>query len=187
MSGALTLRGPRVVLRPWRADDRDAFAAMNSDPEVMRHFTAPLTRTESDSFADRVTQQFEHHAWGRWALQTPQHDFAGFVGLASVPFDIDLPGIEPNANEIGWRLARAAWGQGFASEAARLALAHALDSLGWTQVVSFTAVSNTASIAVMQRIGLLRLGEFDHPRIPVGHPLCRHVLFTTPRAASASP
>ncbi len=180
---AVSLHGPRVTLRPWRDSDRDAFAAINADPEVMRHFTAPLTRAESDAFVDRIVLQFEQNPWGRWALQTPQLAFAGFVGLGTMPVDVAHPAVQPGAREIGWRLARAAWGQGFATEAAALVLDHALSTLGWAQVLSLTAVSNTASQAVMRRIGLQPVHEFDHPRIAVGHPLRRHVLFATPLPA----
>ena len=179
----VTLRGPRVILRPWSAGDRDAFAAMNADPEVMRHFTAPLTRAESDASADRNALQIEQHTWGRWALQTPQLEFAGFVGLGTMPVEVAHPAVQPGAREIGWRLARAAWGQGYATEAAALVLDHALSTLGWTQVLSLTAISNIASQAVMRRIGLQRVHEFDHPGIAVEHPLCRHVLFATPLRA----
>ena len=179
----VTLRGPRVTLRPWCEGDRDAFAAMNADPEVMRHFTAPLTRAESDASADRNALHIEQHAWGRWALQTPQLEFAGFVGLGSMPVKVAHPAIVPDSREIGWRLARAAWGQGYATEAAALVLDHALKTLRWPQVLSLTAVSNIASQAVMRRIGLQRVHEFDHPRIAVEHSLCRHVLFATPLPA----
>ncbi len=177
------LHGERVTLRPWRASDRDAFAEMNADPDVMRHFMAPLTRTESDAFADRIVLRFEQQGWGRWALQTPQHEFAGFVGLGAMPVQVVRPDIAPDAQEIGWRLARTAWGQGYATEAAALVLAYAVQTLGWSQVLSLTAASNTASQAVMQRIGLQRLHEFDHPRIAATHPLCRHVLYGTPLVA----
>jgi RimJ/RimL family protein N-acetyltransferase len=169
------LRGPRVRLRGWRAEDRAPFAALNADPQVMRHFPAPLTRAESDAMADRIDAHIAAHGWGLWALEVPQIGFAGFVGLA--PVTIALPGIDAQAHEIGWRLAAAAWGQGYATEAARLALAHAFGPLGWPRVVSFTAVTNQASQRVMQRIGLERLGHFDHPRLPVGHPLRPHVLY----------
>jgi RimJ/RimL family protein N-acetyltransferase len=92
-------------------------------------------------------------------------------------FVIPVPGIEAEPREIGWRLSPEAWGQGYASEGARLAMAHAFDALGWTQLLSFTALGNLRSQALMRRIGLEEFGHFDHPRIDPDHPLRRHVLF----------
>ena len=171
------LRGPRVTLRHWRDDDLAAFAALNADPEVMRQFMAPLTRAESDALATRIRTNFETRGFAQWALDVPGIGFAGFVGLSLAPFEPPLPGVEAPMHEIGWRLARAAWGQGYATEAARLALRHGFEALRLPQVVSFTALTNLASQAVMRRIGLSLRGEFDHPRMPEGHALRRHVLY----------
>ncbi|SHN02097.1 GNAT family N-acetyltransferase [Rhizobacter sp. OV335] len=177
LHAAATLRGERVALRPWRDDDLAPFAEMNADAEVMRHFQAPLTREQSDALARRARLHVEQFGYGLWALEVPGRSFAGFVGLARVPFELPLPGFAKDPHEIGWRLTRAAWGRGFASEAARLALQHAWDALRLPHVVSFTAQANRASQAVMQRIGMTPRGEFEHPRIPQGQPLCPHVLY----------
>jgi len=172
------LRGARVVLRPWTDNDLAPFAAMNADPEVMRHMSAHLSREESDAFAERIRTHITTHGFGLWALDVPDLGFAGFVGLsAQVPFALPVPGIRPEVHEIGWRLARRAWGHGYATEAAALALRHAFDVTGLPQVVSFAAIRNTPSHAVMQRIGLTRRGEFDHPRLAADHPSHRHVLY----------
>lgn len=173
------LQGPRVLLRPWTDADLAPFAALNADPEVMRHFPAPLDRAQSDAAAARARALFDKQGWGWWALQTPEHAFAGFVGLAWVPFELPLPGFEGRQLEVGWRLARSAWGRGDASEAARLALDFAQRVLGRPRVVSFTAWSNQRSEAVMRRIGLRPAGTFDHPRLP-GHALQRHLLYAAP-------
>ena len=176
------LRGARVVLRPWTDDDLAPFAAMSADPEVMRHMSAHLSREESDAFAARIRTHITTHGFGLWALDVPDAagamSFAGFVGLsAKVPFALPVPGIRPEVHEIGWRLARRAWGRGYATEAAALALRHAFDVIMVPQVVSFAAIRNTPSHAVMQRIGLTRRGEFDHPRLTADHPSFRHVLY----------
>ncbi len=171
-----TLHGARIALRPWTDADLTPFAALNADTEVMRWFKAPLSREESDAMAARGRQRLAEQGWGSWALQVPQIGFAGFVGLVKAPFELPLPGFDGPQVEIGWRLARAAWGHGYATEAAQLALDHARDVLRLACVVSFTTVGNVRSQAVMQRIGLQRVGEFDHPQLP-DHALQRHVLY----------
>ena len=173
----VTLRAGRVTLRPWRDDDLEPCAAMNADPQVMQHFLAPLTRAQSDAFAARARLHVEQFGHGLWALEVPGQPFAGFVGLSAVPFELPVPGIAPDPREIGWRLVRAAWGQGFASEAARLVLDHAWQVMRLPQVVSFTALGNQPSRRVMERIGLTQRAQFDHPRIAAGHPLRAHVLY----------
>ena len=176
--GRHELHGPRVRLRAWYDADLAPFAALNADPEVMRHFPALLTRAESDAFAARVRAHIDAHGFGLWALEVPQIGFAGFVGVSSkVPFDLSMPWLLPEPHEIGWRLARAAWGRGYATEAAALALRHAFEVLRRPQIVSFTALGNTASQRVMQRIGLVRRAEFLHPRLPERHPLRPHVVY----------
>ena len=178
MNSPTTLSGPRVSLRPWTDDDLAPFAAMNDDPEVMHHMSKHLTRAESDEFAARVGAHIAGHGFGLWALDVPGLGFAGFCGLsARVPFDLPVAGIAAQPHEIGWRLARAAWGHGYATEGAALALRYGFEVVGLPQIVSFAAVGNTPSIAVMQRIGLTRRGEFDHPRLPPEHRSYRHVLY----------
>jgi ribosomal-protein-alanine N-acetyltransferase len=173
-------RTDRLVLRGWREDDREPFAALNADPEVMRHFPAPLSRTESDALAARVGEHLDREGWGLWAVEVVgagpggRGRFAGFTGLA-------VPGFAAPfgpAVEVGWRLARWAWGHGYATEAATAALAVGFDELGLDEIVSFTAVPNERSQAVMRRIGMTRdpAADFDHPRVPPG-PLRRHVLY----------
>lgn len=166
----------RLVLRPWAPADRDAFAALNADPEVMRHFPALLSRAESDALADRIARHFAVKGYGPWAVEVRGGPpFIGFTGLGEVPFDAPFT----PAVEVGWRLARAHWGHGFASEAAAAALTYGFDVLGLHQIVSFTVPANARSRRVMARIGMRHdeAGAFDHPRLPAGHPLRRHVLY----------
>lgn len=176
------LRGARVTLRPWREDDLAPFAALNDDPEVMRHLSGRLSRCESDALAIRLGDLLNADGFGLWALDVPGLGFAGFVGFSPrVPFELALPGIVPRPHEIGWRLARAAWGRGYATEGALLALRHGFEVLGLPQIVSFTVPANLASQAVMRRIGLTLRGEFDHPRFADAHPLRRHALYAAER------
>jgi len=168
------------VLRQWRAADRAPFAAMNADPVVMAYFPAPLTRAESDAFADAIEAHHRVHGFGLWALELPGvAPFAGFVGLSVPGFTAPFT----PCVEIGWRLAAAHWGRGYATEAARAVLAHAWDVVGLDEVVSFTTAGNDRSRAVMTRIGMRhdRAADFDHPRLVAGHPLRPHVLYRIER------
>ncbi|CAN5914179.1 GNAT family N-acetyltransferase [soil metagenome] len=153
----------------------------------MRFFDAPLAREESDALAARIRSNFAERGFGLWAIDVPTLEprgrssgdlrFAGFVGLAVVTFEAPFNERRSPALEIGWRLRREAWGHGYASEGAVRVLDHAFGALQRDEVVSFTALDNTPSIRVMERIGLERAMEFEHPRLPDGHPLRRHVLY----------
>ena len=149
---------------------------MNSDPRVMEFFRSPLTRDASDGMADRIERHFDEYGFGLWALEIPGvAPFIGFAGLAWARFDAHFT----PAVEIGWRLAFPHWGRGYATEAARLALAFGFDVLALEEAVSFTAAGNRRSRAVMERLGMRRdpVGDFDYPGFPEGHPLRRHVLY----------
>ncbi len=178
-----TLETQRLVLRPWRPSDRQPFAELNADAEVMRYFPAPLTREQSDALVARIDAAFERQGgWGLWALEERSTGaFLGFTGLAEVSF---AAGFAP-ATEIGWRLRRDAWGHGYATEAARAVVAFAFaptadaQGLGMRQLVSFTTRSNERSRAVMHRLGMRHdlADDFDHPALPDGHPQRPHVLY----------
>jgi RimJ/RimL family protein N-acetyltransferase len=172
------IRTERLLLREWRDADRDDWAAMNADPEVMAYFPATLDRAQADSAFDRLSAGVGERGWGLWAVE---HDgkFLGFTGLSPVGFEAHFT----PATEIGWRLRRDAWGQGFATEAARAVLAFAFDDLGIPELVSFTSVGNERSRAVMSRIGMIHdpADDFDNPNVAVGSPLRRHVLYRLER------
>lgn len=182
----MQLRTERLLMRRWQPSDRAEFAALNADPEVMAHFPAPLDRAASDAFVDRIEAGFEANGFGLWALQRlDTGEFLGFTGLS-------VPGFQAHftpAVEVGWRLCRPAWGHGFATEAARRALRAGFENFGLTEVVSFTATGNTASRAVMRRLGMVRdpAEDFDHPALPAGDRLRRHVLYRIRRAGSGDP
>jgi len=166
----------RLLLRAWRDSDLPALAALNADTEVMRHFPAPLDAEQSAQLLARITAHFAEHGFGFWALERRDTgELIGVTGLAQVSFDAPfVPAVE-----IGWRLARAHRRQGYASEAARAALAVAFERLGLDEVLSFTVPANLPSQAVMRSIGMQRdeRGDFLHPRVPAGHPLQPHVLY----------
>jgi ribosomal-protein-alanine N-acetyltransferase len=178
----LTLTTERLLLRRWRPEDKAEFAKLNADPEVMRYFPAPLSKEQSDAFADRIAAHFDAHGFGLWVAElTHGRHFAGFVGLSTV----NLPTAFCPCVEIGWRLARHHWGHGYATEAAERALAFAFEQLQLAQVVSFTSVAHRRSRAVMERLGMQHSADddFEHPRLPERHPLRAHVLYRL-RAAS---
>ncbi len=180
MIAPASLRTARLLLRDWREADLDPFAAMNADPEVMEFFPRPLERAESEAAVARIREHLASQGFGLWAVEVPGvAGFIGFVGLAIPRFEAPFT----PCVEIGWRLARAYWGRGYATEAALAALDHGFRERGLDEIVSFTAVENRRSRAVMERIGMTRSpdDDFDHPALPEGHPLRRHVLYRVRR------
>ena len=172
------LRTERLLLRQWRDEDREPWAALNADPEVMRHFPSTLTREQSDDFVDRHRSLIDARGWGLWAVEVlGVAPFIGFVGLNEPGFDADFT----PCVEIGWRLDAAHWGRGYATDGAQAVLAHAFGELGLDEVLSFTVVGNAGSRGVMEKIGMTFDRGFDHPNLPEGHPLRRHVLYRIER------
>lgn len=167
----------RLMLRRWSASDLEPFAALNADPEVMRYFPGTLSPAESDAMVERIEARFDSDGFGLWAVER-DGQFLGFTGLSRPRFDAHFT----PAVEVGWRFARFAWGHGYATEAARVAVAFGFRTLGLDQIVSFTTVTNEPSRAVMRRLGMTHdpADDFDHPALP-DHPLQRHVLYRLPR------
>ncbi|MCW2668420.1 MAG: hypothetical protein JWO27_317, partial [Frankiales bacterium] len=154
----MELRTERLLLRQWCDSDREPFAALNADPDTMRFFPSTFTRAESDAQVDRYTAHLDEHGYGRWAVEVDGR-FAGCTGVCWADGFEFSPALE-----IGWRFDRAFWGHGYATETARAALEIGLREAG--EVVSFTAVQNEPSWRVMERLGMRRVREFDHPRVP---------------------
>jgi RimJ/RimL family protein N-acetyltransferase len=170
------IRTHRLLLRPWLEADLEALAALNADPAVMEHFPRPLDRSESDAFVARIRDHFARHGFGFWAVEAPGvAPLVGLVGLARPTFEAPFT----PCVEIGWRLARDHWGKGYATEAARASIRFGFERLGLGEIVAFTATENARSRAVMERIGMVRSADddFDHPALPEGHRLRRHVLY----------
>jgi RimJ/RimL family protein N-acetyltransferase len=169
------LRTDRLALRRWRESDLEPFAALNADPEVRRYFPKRMNRAESDALAEGQRELIDERGWGLWAVEViGGAPFIGFVGLAEPRFQAHFT----PAVEVGWRLAREHWGHGYATEAAREALAFAFGELALDEVVSFTSAINERSRRVMERLGMTHdpADDFDHPLIPEG-PLRPHVLY----------
>jgi len=179
MNAPIEFETPRLRLRQWRAADRAPFAMLNADPVVMRYFQAPLTLEQSNEIVDRCERFIAERGWGPWATEIKATgEFIGIVGL-NVP-RVDLP-ISPCV-EILWRLAKLHWHQGFATEAARGALAVGFEGLGLPEIVSFTVPTNARSRAVMERLGMRKDPDtFEHPGIPEGHVFRTHCSYRLSR------
>ncbi len=175
------LRTPRLLLRRWRPEDREPFAALNADPRVAEFLAGVLTVEQSNATVDRIEAHFEKHGFGLWAVEVPGiTSFAGFVGLSIPRFEAHFtPCIE-----VGWRLAAEHWNHGYATEGARAALQFAFESLQAQEIVSLTTVGNLRSRHVMEKIGMTHSpqDDFDHPLLAEGHPLRRHVLYRIRRS-----
>jgi RimJ/RimL family protein N-acetyltransferase len=168
----------RLLLRQWKSADRASFAALNSDPRVMEFLPALLTRAESDAMADHCESLIRQRGWGFWAAELKgSGEFIGFVGLhipsAQLPFSPCV--------EVGWRLAFEQWGKGLATEAAQGALHIGFGVLGFQEIVSFTAVGNRRSRAVMERLTMRESRTFEHPHVPESSPLRVHCLYRLSR------
>lgn len=158
---------------------------MNADPDVMRYFLRPLSMGESDRLMERIEALFEADGIGQWAVERLEDGaFLGFTGLAPATFDASFT----PAIEVGWRFVRSAWGHGYATEAGRAALRFGFEQREFAQILSWTSVLNRPSIAVMERLGMEhdRADDFNHPLIPVGHPLRPHALYRLDRATWSS-
>jgi RimJ/RimL family protein N-acetyltransferase len=175
--GTVELRTERLILRRWTPADLKPFAQLNADPEVMRYFPRVLSRAESDAVVERTEGFFDELGLGLWAVELPGTGFLGFTGLSIPRFEAAFT----PAVEVGWRLARQAWGYGYATEAARASLADGFGRVGLKEIVSFTAAVNRPSLAVMERLGMTHdpADDFDHPVLAEDSPLRRHVLYRT--------
>ncbi|MET8984071.1 GNAT family N-acetyltransferase [Nonomuraea wenchangensis] len=174
------LRTDRLVLRRWCDSDLEPWAAMNADPEVREHLGDLLTREQSDASVSRFQAEFDRRGYGWWAVEVEATgEFIGFAGLDEVDDHLPFTGVE-----IGWRLARSAWGQGYATEAALAVLAHGFDALELPEILAVTTATNHRSQAVMRRIGMTRdpADDFDDPTEPEG-PLRPNVLYRITRGA----
>jgi RimJ/RimL family protein N-acetyltransferase len=185
ISGQAVLRTHNLILRRWRDADREPFARLNADPRVMEFFPSTLSREQSDALVDRIETHFRQHGFGLLAAELRSNgSFVGFVGL-------NLPAFKARFTpcvEAGWRIAPDLWGKGLATEAARAAIDHGFHVLGIGEIVSFTVPANLRSRRVMEKLGMTHSAaeDFDHPQLPPGHPLRRHVLYRLRRPQETS-
>lgn len=180
MQEIMELVTPRLVLRQWHDSDLPPFAALNADPRVMACFPAPLSREASDAMAQRCSCLIAERGWGFWAVALREND--AFIGMTGLHIPAAQLPCSPCV-EIGWRLAFDYWGQGYAQEAAQAALQAGFTHLQLPEIVSFTALQNTRSSALMARLGMRReAATFEHPALPPGHALRTHCLYRLTRA-----
>lgn len=179
------MRTARLLLRRWGPRDREAFARLNADARVMEFFPATLSRNESDELADRIEAHFEQHGFGPYAVElVDERAFIGYIGLGVPRFQAHFTSphrtsLQRSCVEILWRLGAEYWGQGLATEGARAVVEHAFGELGLSELVSFTVPANVRSRRVMEKLGMAHdpAEDFDHPDLPPGHRLRRHVLY----------
>ncbi|OGN55311.1 MAG: GNAT family N-acetyltransferase [Chlamydiae bacterium RIFCSPHIGHO2_12_FULL_44_59] len=172
----MTVRTKRLILRPWQESDLEPFAQLNADPRVREYFPGILSREESDASVKLMSNHIEKCGWGFWAASLIETgEFIGMIGLEDVYFKAHFT----PAVEIGWRLAFDYWGKGYATEGAQAALQYGFESLNLNEIVSFTTLENMRSRHVMKKIGMHHdpKDDFDHPKLPEGHPLRRHMLY----------
>jgi RimJ/RimL family protein N-acetyltransferase len=172
----------RLILRRWQSSDVEPFVTLNADPRVMEFFPATLSRTETEAMIATIEKRFDQHGFGLWAVELKgKTDFIGFIGLnipgCALPFSPCV--------EVGWRLAFNHWGNGYAQEGARAALTFGFEKMRLKEIVSFTTVANLRSRRVMERIGMTydARDDFDHPSLPEGNPLRKHVLYRSVKSS----
>jgi RimJ/RimL family protein N-acetyltransferase len=181
MAAPTMIKTERLILREWRDEDLPLIAAINGDRLAMRHFVKPMTREESDASIARYRKSQAENGFCMWAVEAPGvAPIVGVLGLARTGFE---PPLETGV-EIGWRLAPAHWGKGYATEGAKAALSFGFEQIGLTEILSMTTLVNEASWRVMERIGMRRdkASDFNHPRVPDNHPLKRHILYRLTRS-----
>lgn len=172
----MNLQTERLILRRWKESDQAPFAELNADPVVMKHFPKMLTSDETQALIAKIESFFDRESFGLWAVELKSnHTFIGFVGLWRPTFDAHFT----PCVEIGWRLAKEFWGQGYAPEAAQLALQEGFSRIGLDEIVAMTALANKNSMRVMEKIGMTfdPSDNFMHPSLEDGHHLKEHVLY----------
>ena len=176
----MNIETARLVLRPWIEEDRSPFAEMSADPAVMEHLLPLAGRGGADGWIDRQMVHLTEQGFCFWAVEIKESGaFAGAVGLLRIGYEAHFA----PAVEVGWRISRLFWGQGYASEAAAASIRYGFEVLGLPEIVANTVAHNTRSRRVMEKLGMSHdpKDDFDHPRIPERHPLRRQVLYRVPR------
>lgn len=174
MESKYIFESSRLGFRMWKESDREVFAKMNANKEVMRYFPKTLNSKETDDFLNRVQEHFNEYGYGLWAVEIKDtKEFIGFIGFLNATFEAEFT----PCTEIGWRLNNKYWNNGYATEGAKACLEYGFNNLNLNSIYSFTAEINQPSENVMRKIGLKKIGEFMHPKVEDGSPLKPHVLY----------
>lgn len=174
MTDTYLFQSERLGFRTWREQDIAPMAALNADPEVMEFFPSTQSLAETKAFFQKVAENFQEHGFCWYAVEVLEtQEFIGFIGMAWNTMDVDFT----PCTEIGWRLKKAAWGKGYATEGAKRCLAYGFEELQFKEIYSFTSTTNNRSERVMQKIGMSKVGVFEHPKLAIDHPLRPHVLY----------
>lgn len=175
MSKQVFIETNQLLLRQWELEDLSAYASMNADPNVMEHFPTILSKEESWNHLQNMQAEIQEKGYGLFALELKKEGcLVGFTGLSFPKFEAEFT----PCVEIGWRIASAYWRRGYAFEAATACLNFAFNKIGLTEIFSFTATNNLPSENLMKKLGMQKWGEFDHPKLPMGHALSRHVVYS---------
>ncbi|MEY2903152.1 MAG: hypothetical protein RLY89_2258 [Bacteroidota bacterium] len=175
MSKQVFIETNQLLLRQWKLEDLSAYATMNADPKVMEHFPATLSKEESWNHLQKMQAQIQEKGYGTFALELKKEGtLIGFTGLSIPNFDAEFT----PCVEIGWRIASPYWRLGYAFEAAKACLNFAFNEIGLTEIFSFTATTNKPSENLMKKLGMQKCGEFEHPKLPMGHSLRKHVIYS---------
>jgi RimJ/RimL family protein N-acetyltransferase len=175
------LRTRRLILRRWKESDLLPFARMNADQRVMEFMLGKMTKEETRQSIEGVKKHFDAHGFGRWAVEIDDSGkFIGFVGISIPPYTLPFS----PCVEVAWRICPEEWGRGYAPEAAKEALRDGFERVGLEEIVSFTTLTNLKSRRVMEKLGMQHCPDqnFDHPMVPEGHSLRRHVLYRMGKA-----
>ncbi|AOK07897.1 GNAT family N-acetyltransferase [Burkholderia sp. AU28942] len=176
----MNIESARLTLRRWRPDDAGGLAAMHADPDVTAWLArGPMSVDEAEAAIARFEAHFDANGFGVWAIE--RRADGALIGLCGLSREVRDEHPMAPCIEIIWRLARASWGHGYASEAAAAALADGFDRLELGEIFAWTAAANSRSLKVAQRLGMARqpTRDFDHPALPQGHALRHHVVFVT--------
>ena len=164
----------RLIFRDWKEEDLDVFRKMNCDNQGMEYFPNTLSHGETDSFYQKIQEEFRQYGYGLFAVEIKNaNEFIGFIGFHWSRIHLG----SGSFLEIGWRLKKEAWGKGFATEGAKECLAYGFNHLGFNELYSFTSELNTRSENVMKKIGMTQKMEFNHPQRDLSSSLCKHVLY----------
>jgi RimJ/RimL family protein N-acetyltransferase len=178
MKEKIFIESPRLLLRSWNESDLEAYIKMNHDPKVMQYFPNILSSEDTLHHFEKIKQHFSEYNYGLFALELKEEKrFIGFTGFSHPSFEsFFTPCVE-----IGWRIDAPYWQRGLGTEAANACLKYGFQMLNFEKIVSFTSIHNTASEKLMQKIGMQKITEFDHPKLASTHYLCKHVLYQTQR------